>query len=48
MVRGRLEGGKEIKDTKGLLMQIFKRWKGTNIILFPSGFMMYVRSEFSK
>jgi hypothetical protein len=27
---------KEIKNKKGFLIQIFKRWKGINIILFLS------------
>jgi hypothetical protein len=31
---------KEIKNMEGFLMQVFKRWKVTNKILFLSGFLM--------
>jgi hypothetical protein len=31
-----VEGEKEIKNREGFLIQVFKRWKGINIILFLS------------
>jgi hypothetical protein len=31
---------KEIKNREGFLIQVFKRWKSINIILFLSGFLM--------